>query len=273
MGRVRDPRAGAGRRRRDFSGIQLCPGGQGPRRPRGHGRDLSQGRGDPTGRGTGQILGISPGDRQRLIGRARRSDHPDRFGARFNVGTDHSHARGSANCAGRRGRGRRDRRHLQYADRRRDVRHRTDDAGGERRDLPSGRHRNRNGHLRGPVVLRRCAGFPCAAASDHGGRLERPDRADPICRARCAERSGRSGFHPGPASGRGPVRQDQVALFPSHAGHAHGGRADVRAIAHLRPVLRRRSRLRDGAGRAVGTDLDLLAARAAGSLQSAGNIA
>ncbi len=97
------------------------------------------------------------------IGRAGRADHPDRLGARLDAGADHPHAGGPADRPRRRGRRRGNRLDFQYAHRRRDVRHRADDARGERGDLSSGRDRDRDGDVRGPLVLRRHARLPRAA--------------------------------------------------------------------------------------------------------------
>ena len=66
-----------------------------------------------------------------------------------------------AHHAGRGRRRRRHRRDLQYADRRRAVRHRTDDAGNQRQHLPAGGDRDRHGDLHRPAVLRRPAGVLC----------------------------------------------------------------------------------------------------------------
>ena len=83
-------------------------------------------------------LGVSIGTRRR--GRPRGSDHPDRRLARLDPRPDHPHGAVAAHHAGRGRRRRRHRRDLQHADRRRHVRHRADDAGGERR-APSCRWR------------------------------------------------------------------------------------------------------------------------------------
>ena len=140
------------------------------------------------------------------------------------------------------------------------VRHRADDARGERGDIPSGRHRDRDGDVRGTLVLRRCAGLQRAAASSHGGRFERAARARPVCRAGCRDRRRRRGIHSRTASGRGSLRSDRVPLSAAHVRHADARRAHVLPLPHPGSVLRRRCRLRDCSGGADGADLDVLAA-------------
>ena len=190
MGRVRHPGAGHRRRHRHLPGQQLRARGQGPRRARGDGRHLLQGRHDPADRRAREIARLGGRDRQRLVGRTRRPDHPDRLGDRLDAGPDHPDAGGPAHHPGRRRRRRGHRRDLQHADRRRDVRHRTDAAGGERRHLPAGRDRDRRGDVRRALVLRRSARLPGAA--DRGDDAARQHRARCCSSTRSSARSSAS---------------------------------------------------------------------------------
>ena len=67
----------------------FAPGGQGTWRPRGDGRDLLQGRRDPADRRSGEVAGLRRRDRQRVVGRSRRPDHSNRFGARLDSWPDY----------------------------------------------------------------------------------------------------------------------------------------------------------------------------------------
>ena len=80
-----------------------------------------------------------------------------------------------------------------------------------------------------------------------------------------------AGFVRGTASRRGRLRPHPLALRAPHAGHADGGRADVRAVSRLRPVLRRRRRLQHDREHPHRRPDDDLAARPAVRLQDAGD--
>ena len=210
-------------------------------------------------------------DRQRFVGRAGRTDHPDRLGTWLHTGSDHPHARWTADRARRCGRRRGHRIDFQYSDRRRHVRHRTDDARGKRRDVSSSRDCDGDSYLRGPLVLRRCARLPCTAASSHGCRFECAPRASPV---RCAWRPHRlrgGRFHPRTASSRRNLRSDRVPLSTARAGHADCRCAHVPPLSYPGSVLRRWRRLRHRSGGVGRTDLCILATRVARRLQDVGD--
>ena len=132
VGRVRHSGSGTRRHRRDLHRLQLRARGEGPWRSGSDGRDLLQPRRDPTDRRGGEVARVGGGDRHRRGGRTRRTDHPDRLRARLDLRPAHPHVDGTAHHPGRGRRRRRHRRDIQHADRRRAVRHRTDDAGDQR---------------------------------------------------------------------------------------------------------------------------------------------
>ena len=215
MGPVGHSGAGGRRPWRHLSGQQFRAGGEGPWCAGGHGRHLLQEGCHPAGGGPGEIARIRPCDRQRLVGGPRGTDHPDRFRPGFDSWADREDAGWTADRPGGGRRWRRHSRYVQHSDRRRHVRRRTDAAGGQRRDLSPGRHRDRYSDVRGSLVPRRCAGFPRSADGGDGHQFGGGDR--PRLRGNIGSpgRSGVRRLHPRPASGRGPLRPDQVALYPA----------------------------------------------------------
>ncbi len=186
----------ARRHRRHLAGVDLRPGGEGPRRAGGNGRDLLQAGHHPPRCRSGEIPRLRRRDRHRRRGRARRADHPDRFCVGVDLGAGDPDAGWPAHHAGRgRGRGR-DRRHLQHPHRRRAVRHRVDAAGDQRQHLPACGRLDRHGDLHRPFVLRLPAGVHSAGQPgadterpgcvDHLPALRRPGRADRLSPPRCS---------------------------------------------------------------------------------------
>ena len=185
-----DPGAGGRRARRDLPRHQLRARGEGPRRARGDGRDLLQARRDPPDRRGRRSRWprrwrSAAARRSAAKGRSSRSARRSarRSGRSIRMPT------GAAHHPGRGGRRRRHRRHLQHADRRRDVRHRTDDAGNQRHHLPAGGTRDRQRDLHRPAVLRRRSRpSPCRRPRRIARRSRQRAHAGALCGARRVDR-------------------------------------------------------------------------------------
>ena len=219
LGRARHSGAGDRRHGRRVPGQDFAP------EARGHGvpevmdaifyKDGASGPWSPSVKSLASALSIGSGCR----GGPRRADHPDRRVARLDASASRPDGSLAAHHAGRGGRGRGHRRHVQHADRRRDVRHRADDAGSQRR-APFCR-------WRWPPARR-----PSSAASSSAcGRPSRcrpqlslstsPPRSMRCCSMRCSGvivGLAATALHPRPAFRRGSVRahrESPICATPS----------------------------------------------------------